>query len=632
MQLGMMDMEGLFPNPCLMDLTIRNYRLFHGEVSLPLKSGVNLLMAGCPSEYEFGEELTVEEILEPRGSVQASMQFHASDLLAAVDVLRGGEYDELEDLSFFKDKDVIEVSAHVDGVWTGNYVLERRKTYRGAERSSIAGKKLSLEAYPKQLMKRHRIGIYPHDLKHLERQRILLSEAFKELVGELSEPWLNDLATFAVHAVQSGCHTAFFGSQVLYHIQDEHYMEALRMLEWMTDHRVQVVAVFHNPLDYGAEDRFISSMEWYEGWSRQKGSEPLFHLTELKEAYKGPGEWQDVTVRMAARQLLKMQCVSLDEKLEISKRIILKALRSAHGPVAIGYSGGKDSELTLSLVKEVCETHGLEKPAICFIDTRIEFLEHTDYVAMRFEELKEEGYPVYWEKTPHNFWNIVKKDGFPLFSKAIREKTNPELFKMIQELNIPYAGNKCCELMKKVPYKALYSRLGTELVFSGLTAAESDERRKSYYRGFKRNYLFGTECQGYHYYVKGEGLWKCTPIIHFYEDDVLEATRLRALPMSPIYSMGYTDEDGEFIHYKRNGCRFCAFGIHMDAKDNNLTLLRHTHPKDYELLMFKKGLAKVLYRIKHKYTEEQWQKDPGYFDGLMAHTLNARPCHLDTLF
>ncbi len=46
--------------------------------------------------------------------------------------------------------------------------------------------------------------------------------------------------------------------------------------------------------------------------------------------------------------------------------------------------------------------------------------------------------------------------------------------------------------------------------------------------------------------------------------------------------------------YKRTGCVFCMFGVHLERPPNRFQLLQKTHPRLHTYCMEKLGLRKVL--------------------------------------
>ena len=74
------------------------------------------------------------------------------------------------------------------------------------------------------------------------------------------------------------------------------------------------------------------------------------------------------------------------------------------------------------------------------------------------------------------------------------------------------------------------------------------------------------------------------PLSIWTEADIWGYIRSRDIPYCPIYDMGY----------KRTGCVFCAFGVHMERPPNRFQRMKVTHPKLWSYCMDKLGLRAVL--------------------------------------
>lgn len=46
--------------------------------------------------------------------------------------------------------------------------------------------------------------------------------------------------------------------------------------------------------------------------------------------------------------------------------------------------------------------------------------------------------------------------------------------------------------------------------------------------------------------------------------------------------------------YKRSGCMFCMFGVHLEKSPNRFEMLKQTHPKQWKFCIEKLGLGEVL--------------------------------------
>lgn len=112
----------------------------------------------------------------------------------------------------------------------------------------------------------------------------------------------------------------------------------------------------------------------------------------------------------------------------------------------------------------------------------------------------------YYKKS---FWQCVEEYGLP----QVKAKAKSH-------------GNRCCYYLKEKPALDYYRKHNTDLVFTGLTMAESRNRM-----------MFLKRC-GATYYMKSWKMWKCHPIWNWTEDDVWEYIMLNKIPYNPIYDAG----------------------------------------------------------------------------------------------
>lgn len=225
----------------------------------------------------------------------------------------------------------------------------------------------------------------------------------------------------------------------------------------------------------------------------------------------------------------KLQIIEMER---IAKEIIQDAFDLAEYPV-IAFSSGKDSQVVLDLVRQI----NPDVEAV-FCNTGNEYTETVPF-ARSFDNVTE----LHPEKT---FWQCFKEYGMPVVkSKAKRH------------------GNACCFWLKEKPSRDYYKSVGVDLVFTGLTAAES------------RNRMMMLKRMGHTYFAKTEKLYKCHPIHDWSEDQVWQYIRMKELEYNPIYDLGIP----------RCGCRFCT--AYLSWKE--VTALYNE--KDTQVLMKKLGNA-----------------------------------------
>lgn len=212
--------------------------------------------------------------------------------------------------------------------------------------------------------------------------------------------------------------------------------------------------------------------------------------------------------------------------------IIKEALKEANNPV-VAFSGGKDSTTVLNLVRSV-------NPNIkaVFCNTRVEARETIQYCHSidNLVELKpDKGI---------TFWKICDTEGFPgIKSKGKRH------------------GNKCCWLLKEKPALNYYKENNVDLVFTGLTMAES------------RNRMMMLKRMGHTYFHKSEKRWKCHPIFDWTEKNVWRYIRDNDIPYNTGYDSGW----------KRCGCVPCTAYISWKKRlaNDNPKMLRIVLKKRY---------------------------------------------------
>jgi len=627
--------------------TFKNYKRIHGELNVPLSPGITIITPDHDN-VEMTEDRVGADFDPMEQHIDTLCQ---NDLLEMIQVLRNEKEYELRDYSFFASDNY--VSSGI--VLEDDRHFERRLRYRGTEQMGIyKGKTFSklkkddLYEYNKTV---RNMAIYPFDFPTLGKTSV--SKSMNHLLSEYpflnKEELINDFNTLSIKYAlycgfkKNGEMLGEFGrleeivmlialekqlshSMVIIshafksvHLHDEDFNKLLRLLTEFKEQ--QVVFMYDNPYDL---------TDWYQMMDFVNSYPDYYQVSWFNEVHKN--DWDNVSIKIAARELIERQEMDLDGKIAKSKKIIKKAIYSFE-KLAIGVSYGKDSMVMLDLVKKSVDeinedikkrnqTHEEQYPyanypIIVFSDTGVEFPEHYKFIKEQEIYLKSIGFEIHHTEPETSFFRIVKDKGFPMFGKAIREKTHPEIYNKIQELGIRTCGNTCCEQLKEIPSAKLYEKLKVDLVFVGLLAVESKIRRERWY------------ALGDIYFNKTEGNHKALPIIHFKEEDIFEYCRVYNVPLSPLYSMGYwkTNESGddEYVTYTRTGCWPCSMNIQFSG--NNMEMLRNTHPHLWELIMVKKGLGKEIYKFKHGIAEEKWTSEAmTILDGY----LKVKPCHFDS--
>lgn len=415
-----------------------------------------------------------------------------------------------------------------------------------------------------------------------------------------------------------------FSQGFLQGIYDDELELALLMLVEFVNNGQQIVLMYNNPYNSTMMDFIEETAKSYN----EKIGLDLYNFSWFSERHTSIEEWSNKSITIQARELIGRQELPYLEKKKLSKKIIREAISSKVkdlSKLAIGFSYGKDSLCLLLLIKETIDDMNeirdkdskIPYPTLVFCNTGVEFPETYSYKLELDKILIEWGFKIACTKPLDRFWNIVEKRGFPMFGKAIRKKKNPELFDKIQKLGIRTCGNKCCELLKEEPSRIFYEENHFELVFVGILAEESYMRKMRWY-GLGDTYWNNTE-----------NIYKSQPLIHYSEDDIWTGIKESGVIYNPIYDKGYwsTDSEGNetFIKYKRSGCWCCSMNIQFEG--NNMEMLRNTHPKLWDLIMNKKGLAKEIFKFKHGIDENNWTESEKF---MLQRYLESKPCHFDS--
>jgi len=301
---------------------------------------------------------------------------------------------------------------------------------------------------------------------------------------------------------------------------------------------------------------------------------------------------------MDKTKLKYKQALPLDTKILIAKRRIKEWYDYYDGEVYVSFSGGKDSTVLLHLVREMYP----EVEAI-FCDTGLEFPEIREFVKSKDN--------VTWLKPKLNFKQVLDKYGFPVVSKEqskyINEAVNTKSDKLRHlrlngRIDKPSQGkisnkhqylikanfkisDKCCDIMKKNPIKA-FNKISGKFSFTGIMAEDSMLRNQSYLK-------YG--CNSFN-----SKRPQSRPLMTWLEKDIWEYIKTYDVFYSKIYDMGY----------KRTGCVFCMFGVHLEKSENRFQILYKTHPHLHKYCMEKLGLKEVLEFINiNPYPETEIQQE-----------------------
>jgi len=219
------------------------------------------------------------------------------------------------------------------------------------------------------------------------------------------------------------------------------------------------------------------------------------------------------------------QCAKL---IEISKDIVRQAFdRFKPEDLGITWTGGKDSGLTLWIIRQVCLEKGVPLPKTMIIGEGDEFEEIEQFV----ERIKME-----WN-VPLEFCrneDVLKAANYTLnaFVKVekLNERNRAELKRIgFDEEEFPfeaesYAGN---HLMKTVVFNQFLERNGIKGIFQGLRWDEHPARFNDEYFENKE----GGDLAPEHTRIR--------PILHFTEKDLWNAYAAFKIPYCVLYERGY---------------------------------------------------------------------------------------------
>jgi len=219
------------------------------------------------------------------------------------------------------------------------------------------------------------------------------------------------------------------------------------------------------------------------------------------------------------------QCAKL---IEISKDIVRQAFdRFKPEDLGITWTGGKDSGLTLWIIRQVCLEKGVPLPKTMIIGEGDEFEEIEQFV----ERIKME-----WN-VPLEFCrneDVLKAANYtlntPVKVKDLNERNRAELKRIgFDEEEFPfeaesYAGN---HLMKTVVFKQFLERNGIKGIFQGLRWDEHPARFNDEYFENKE----GGDLAPEHTRIR--------PILHFTEKDLWDTYAAFKIPYCVLYERGY---------------------------------------------------------------------------------------------
>jgi 3'-phosphoadenosine 5'-phosphosulfate sulfotransferase (PAPS reductase)/FAD synthetase len=331
--------------------------------------------------------------------------------------------------------------------------------------------------------------------------------------------------------------------------------------------------------------------------------------------------------------LRKKQELPLKNKVALTEIKVKHFYNAFNGDVYVSFSGGKDSTVLLDIARNlysnipiVFSNTGLEYPEIVeFVKTFIKDSSKYNEVEVRGHKIRHyEEDNVFIIRPKYSFKEVIEKEGYPILSKRtsrfikdlqnptennkvtrqmrmtgnmanggtttvgkLAEKWKEKFFDIEDEENLIYenkvdfkVSNRCCNLLKKQPFKALKSEFNLKPIIGTLA-------NESYLR--KNRYL-NSGCNVYD--SKNP---RSAPLSFWTEQDILEYLYTNDLPYSSIYGEIIKEKDSyKLTGEQRTGCVFCAFGAHLEDEPNRFQRLKKTHPKLYKYAMDNLGMKEVL--------------------------------------
>ena len=221
----------------------------------------------------------------------------------------------------------------------------------------------------------------------------------------------------------------------------------------------------------------------------------------------------------------KRQCAKL---VEISKEIVREAFEKFKPQeLGITWTGGKDSGLTLWIIRQICQEKSISLPKTMIIGEGDEFEEIEEFIETYTKEWE---VPLEWCRNE----DVLKASGHILGAvvnvKDLNNRNQAELDRIgFSDESFPfeaesYTGN---HLMKTVVFNQWLERHHIKGVFQGLRWDEHPARFDDEYFEF----MEAAEMTPEHTRIR--------PILHFTEKDLWDSYAAFEIPYSSVYEKGY---------------------------------------------------------------------------------------------
>ena len=298
---------------------------------------------------------------------------------------------------------------------------------------------------------------------------------------------------------------------------------------------------------------------------------------------------------IAAWQLNQLQSISLRGQIDRSKRKIAEWYYRHNGDIYVSVSG-RDSCVMLDMVRDLfpsvlavyCNT-GLEHPEV---REHVKTLDNVE-----------------WIKPKINFKQVIETHGFPVVSKEVSQKIRevrttkseklrryrlegannkyksgkiPECWKYL--IDAPFKiSDKCCEIMKKRPFK-VFERQSGLVPMLGTMAADSLLRRQSFMKYTCNAFAMKRQTS--------------RPMSTWTGNHILQYVQERQLPIAKCYDW-----------VESTGCLWCMFGLQFEDEPNRFQQMAVHQPKLWRYVIYDLGLGEVLEYMGYPYKPVMQQQD-----------------------
>jgi len=156
-------------------------------------------------------------------------------------------------------------------------------------------------------------------------------------------------------------------------------------------------------------------------------------------------------------------------------------------------------------------------------------------------------------------------------------------------INAPFKiSSRCCDILKKEPFHR-YEKQNRSYPIIGIMPSDGQRRK------------FVLKDQPCNLYDSRRPISR--PFKNWNEQDIFKYIIKYNLKISPIYGEIVQNYRKKYTTtlYKRTGCMFCMFGVHLEKGENRFQRMSITHPLQYKFCMENLGLKEVLKYMKIPY-------------------------------